>query len=359
MLKKKKMESPFDGGYVATLSKNSRSMTNNNLHLKGTGDLGIQGEPLLLEEPFTLGGILTLGEALQLEEALPIEEAINLPKNFYCSKVANSSYVNLNNSVGETDQINNISSTQIESYQCSNNRAIDLNVSNKYQTNFQIYRSSYDQSLIDFSALTNNIKSRASGTSSRLKHKRVKEVTISGILVCGDFNLPNIRWDENYVGFTSVADTQAPESKLIEKLKDCFFVQNVSLPTFVTSNGTSNNVLDYIITESTTRINAVKSSPPLGNVKQGHVVFEWVYQLSNCDTENRYVSNCFNFRKADFSVINKELSKIDWGFILKEQNCNKAYESFVNKINEISNKFVPKRSIKDGRRMKPRWLNNE
>lgn len=48
----------------------------------------------------------------------------------------------------------------------------------------------------------------------------------------------------------------------------------------------------------------------------------------------------YNFRKADYELINNELDKIDWGF-LSESPINSAIQKFYDTLNEIIHKFTP------------------
>ena len=101
---------------------------------------------------------------------------------------------------------------------------------------------------------------------------------VNGIMICGDFNLPDIFWDEDFIPFTNSKNFDSPELGMIELLKDVFLVQNVNFPTFVYRDKICKNILDYVITESFDRIKCINSSSPLGDTKHGHVVLEWNYQ---------------------------------------------------------------------------------
>ncbi|RNA16607.1 RNA-directed DNA polymerase from mobile element jockey-like [Brachionus plicatilis] len=53
---------------------------------------------------------------------------------------------------------------------------------------------------------------------------------VSGVMICGDFNLPEVTWDEDFIPFNSIRDFNSAENGMIEALKDAFFVQNVNFP---------------------------------------------------------------------------------------------------------------------------------
>ncbi|CAF1120063.1 unnamed protein product, partial [Brachionus calyciflorus] len=131
-----------------------------------------------------------------------------------------------------------------------------------------------------------------------------------------------------------------------------------SFPTFVKSSGISENVLDLIITESSDRILDIESSPPLGNVQQGHLVLEWIYRTcSNSKKNLSSLNSDFNFRKADFLSMSSEFSNRDWPGIFKNKTSNEMYEAFINEYNDICNICVPLKSKKT-KKFRPKWLNS-
>ena len=54
---------------------------------------------------------------------------------------------------------------------------------------------------------------------------------VTGLMICGDFNLPEILWDEEFIAFTKVKAYESIEHTMIESLKDNFLHQNVNFPT--------------------------------------------------------------------------------------------------------------------------------
>jgi hypothetical protein len=178
---------------------------------------------------------------------------------------------------------------------------------------------------------------------------------VTGIIICGDFNLPSIEWDNNLVGHTNVRASESPEVSLLESLKDSFFTQNVNFATFIKSNGELGNVLDLVITEDSERILEIKSSAPLGCVNQGHSVLEWEYRLCGESSESKTIPAVLNYRRADFLRISSEFSKLEWSRIFKDKNANEMFESFLREYNIICKSCVP---VKRKKVMKfnPKWL---
>ena len=68
----------------------------------------------------------------------------------------------------------------------------------------------------------------------------VKNRSYSGILICGDFNLPLMNWVENGLPITNT--DQAIYSSFSEAFIDTGLFQHVTFPTFIKSDGTSSNI---------------------------------------------------------------------------------------------------------------------
>lgn len=179
---------------------------------------------------------------------------------------------------------------------------------------------------------------------------------VSGVMICGDFNQTEVTWDEDFIPFTFIRDFNSGENGMIESLKDAFFVQNVNFPTFVNKENRCKNTLDYVITESIDRILCIKSNPPLGEVKQGHVVLEWNYSKVSSPKETEYSSRKLNFFKANFVKIYTELSNQDWLKMFHNKSISDMFNIFVEEIHQICSRNSPSRDLK--RKTKPKWLNN-
>ncbi|RNA12236.1 hypothetical protein BpHYR1_029905, partial [Brachionus plicatilis] len=104
-------------------------------------------------------------------------------------------------------------------------------------------------------------------------------------------SLPNIEWDANLCGFTSIINEESVEVNMLETFNDVFFCSK--------PDGSFKNVLDYILTESYDRVTLINSKAPLGNTCQGHIVMEWNYIIEDFES-NSYEYISLNYRKADF-----------------------------------------------------------
>ncbi len=60
------------------------------------------------------------------------------------------------------------------------------------------------------------------------------------------------------------------------------------------------------------------------------------------------------FKKADFNGMREEIASYSWDEFLESKNASESWDSIVNIINELSEKHIPKRSLK--KNTKPVWL---
>nr|XP_047141316.1 uncharacterized protein LOC124816250 [Hydra vulgaris] len=101
----------------------------------------------------------------------------------------------------------------------------------------------------------------------------------SGILICGDFNYANIKWnDESFSEVINDSDTTA--SMFIELLHDCYLHQNVISPSFQVKFGIDTNILDLILTDNSNRVYFLEHFPPLGGIDHGHHILKFRFGLS-------------------------------------------------------------------------------
>lgn len=111
-------------------------------------------------------------------------------------------------------------------------------------------------------------------TSIRSSRFLVDSRKNDGVLIAGNFNLPNISWPESHIAFAGSAATKSEES-IITALDDCFMHQMVDFPTFQQDHGHLTSTLDLILSNDPHRIRKLNCMPPLGNLRKAHVGLTW------------------------------------------------------------------------------------
>ncbi|XP_065645257.1 uncharacterized protein LOC136075750 [Hydra vulgaris] len=176
----------------------------------------------------------------------------------------------------------------------------------------------------------------------------------TGILICGDFNFPYIKWYED--GSVQVnGNKNSIGARVVDLINNINIIQNVTFPTFIQKNKMPKNILDLVITESSDRIKYIENLPPLGLASQGHLILKFNYDLSSNKDKTSYLTFKYNYHKSDFNSIIKCFQNIDWLKELSNLTINESYNLFLNHCNYITNMFVPKVICKN--KNKPLWLN--
>lgn len=105
---------------------------------------------------------------------------------------------------------------------------------------------------------------------------------VDRILICGDFNYPNIDWlNVEVPSATTKSGLSSVELQFKSLVKQLDVVQNVAEKTFQRDVGEKTNTLDLVLTEKERRCRNMKFEQPLGGVKQGHMQISWEYKFKN------------------------------------------------------------------------------
>ena len=161
-----------------------------------------------------------------------------------------------------------------------------------------------------------------------LKHT-AENNQFSHILVAGDFNYPDIKW-ENW-------NSEREESELfLECLRDCFWYQHVQDYTRCRLNQ-RRSVLDLIISNEEDMVECLEYLSPLGASDHKVLTFQF-----NCYcSHSKNSSTHFNYYKGDYEAMRQELN-INW----EEELCNDEVNNMLRKLNDrissAKEKFIPR-----------------
>ncbi|CAF1132765.1 unnamed protein product, partial [Brachionus calyciflorus] len=142
--------------------------------------------------------------------------------------------------------------------------------------------------------------------------KEYNERNLNGMLVCGDFNCSNLKWNEDgdwY--FNRISDG---EQEFLDVVNKNFLDQNLSVPTFQLNDQVQKSFLDLVFTESNTKITNLETGPVLGELSRGHLTMTLSYLFkNNKNFHNQFKrEKKFNYKNGIYALINKFLSDIDW-----------------------------------------------
>ena len=166
----------------------------------------------------------------------------------------------------------------------------------------------------------------------------IRNISENSIIV-GDLNYPHINWE------LMSGNSQATD--FIEIINEKFLTQHVTFPTH-----DGGNTLDLVLSNIPNRVESVTDCGKLGN--SDHVIISSVVKfdlISNVPSHT-----VWDFRKANFEGMRAEIAKIKWNEILIN-DVDSDWEVFKNRFNDMCQKFVPKKSVKEMKR--PPWLKQE
>lgn len=169
----------------------------------------------------------------------------------------------------------------------------------------------------------------------------------------GDFNVGDIEWkfglDDKYLVPFNVRSTI--EIAIIDLFSQFNLVQ---INNFCNS---LNRQLDLVFVdkEFDTSIDIVKVPVIQNTIHHKSVClevtfFDYIRNVENSSTKT------FDFKRADFNVINRFFTAIPWNTLLSEINLDHAYNFFSHHLKYALEEFVPKKQIK--KNSNPPWYNN-
>ena len=172
--------------------------------------------------------------------------------------------------------------------------------------------------------------------------KELSKKSHSHICLVGDFNYRNINWKT----WTTPHADSSKEFKFIEAVRDCFLFQHVQEPTRARGNDDP-SLIDLILTNEELHVSDVVHHAPLG--KSDHSVITFNY---HCYLDFSKPKICYQYHKADFDAMIKELESSNWKekFIVEanDKGPEELWSLLKCKLIELRNKFVPTKKIKTG-----------
>ena len=150
----------------------------------------------------------------------------------------------------------------------------------------------------------------------------------SHLLICGDFNVPQIDCVTNY--------WRAPNNhfshKFVGIIQDCMLFQHATSPTRY-REGDTPSMLDLLLTNEEGMITGLEYLPGLG--KSDHIVLRFCLNCLNCySTQTDMHQRKLNYHEADFKKLGDMLSDMDWD-CLATMNIEMGYGSFKDALSFI------------------------
>ena len=166
------------------------------------------------------------------------------------------------------------------------------------------------------------------------------------LLILGDFNLPHIDWEENYLR----AGAKRVERDMLEVINDCHLQQHVREDTRFESLQSSS--LDLIFTREEGDVRNIDVQHPLAGSDHGIVVADFVSEW-----QSRVVHRPKRqYSRGKYDKITEELDQENWREKFEGKSVQECWEIFKAKIKELVEKYIPMGTPRD---YNEPWMNKK
>ena len=175
---------------------------------------------------------------------------------------------------------------------------------------------------------------------SQLEYSISSIPSTSTVVLCGDFNLPNINW-----ATMSCTVSSSDGKKLCEVTLDHSLSQLVTEPT------RQGNILDLLFTNNADHVHDVEvvDGLPGGD----HDAVHFVYEVGN-PVLSRAKRKVYNFKKANFDHFRDLLAMIPWDCCLSGNSIEDLWSSFKDLLFSAADQCIPKVTLRP--RKSKHWL---
>lgn len=182
-------------------------------------------------------------------------------------------------------------------------------------------------------------------------HEILQLNNYSNIYLAGDYNLPSIKWTPK----GTYTDPVLFNVNCLSCQQLCQFMCASNLLQFNSFKNSSGNILDlFISNEQDCIISNVPSAlvPPDEHHPPFYVQLPFTKYRSSIPMNTQ---TCYCFKNADYTIINKEITCVDWEQIFQNKNAECAVDTFYEIIYGIICKYIPSKIVKAS--AYPAWFN--
>ncbi len=163
--------------------------------------------------------------------------------------------------------------------------------------------------------------------------KEVKEHKPSHLLITGDFNYREIQWKDGHV--------DAPEKHIAhtfyDTVQDLYLIQHVEEYTRY-REGQRPSCLDLVLTNESGLVSNLQYLPGLGNSDHVSLLFD----VNIYTNQTKKKTENYAYHKGDYEAIRKEMNDVNWEELLQDKDVETAWKLFMEKIQELMEKYIPK-----------------
>ena len=154
----------------------------------------------------------------------------------------------------------------------------------------------------------------------------------SHLVICGDFNFPDIDWENEFI-----KESTAVITPFIETIHDCHLYQHVTTPTRYRYDQEP-SLLDLVFTNEENVLQDLHHVTGLGGSDHECLTFN-----VSCNADQHDLSSpSKNFHKGDYKTIRQRLQNVDWEAKFAG-DFKKIYAAFVEEVEEAMEGCIPNR----------------
>nr|XP_047138231.1 uncharacterized protein LOC124814487 [Hydra vulgaris] len=173
--------------------------------------------------------------------------------------------------------------------------------------------------------------------------KTAKKEVMNGkhqnVIIVGDFNYPNIIWNED--GTIELKQNCQTSRAFINNLQNNYLHQVVNKPTFQMAVDKPANILDLIICDDLDLKINIEYDAPLGQITKSHYILKWEINILY-SYEKKFNNKRFNFQNGKYKEMNLMFYKVNWVEIFDKMNTNQCYEYFLKIYEKACKQYIPR-----------------
>lgn len=168
----------------------------------------------------------------------------------------------------------------------------------------------------------------------------MEEFVNDTFVLVGDFNLPDLVWSYNVKACCYCCDVNNKD--LLVDFKN--FTSYNSLFQFNGHCNKNGKILDLMLSDCPD-VEVFPGSLPFVAEDPHHPSLEVLIRISPICSSVKRACSGYKFFKADYDLITSSLNSVDWKNFFDSSDVDECVGKFYTKINEIIEKYVPKRSL--------------
>ncbi len=177
--------------------------------------------------------------------------------------------------------------------------------------------------------------------------------TPSHVLICGDFNHPEINWDL----LMSTKSEEHKSSQFLTAIQDSFLFQHVDQPTHHRADQEP-TLIDLILTNEEPMVPHIEYLPPLGMSHHSGLKFDYIC-YSDVQKEEMEPYEVYKFYAGNYDAMRRYIEDLNLQNTMNSNTAREAWDTLHKALSSATKQFVPRKKIVGPLRDTPPWMNDK